>query len=189
MLEELIQLDQELFLFLNNLGNDSWDGFWLGATNKWSSIPVYFILLLLTFKYFGTKRTLVILVIVALLITCTDQLANFFKYGVQRLRPCYEEGISESMRLVKRSCGGKFSYFSAHAANSFAAASFFAFLLRSKIRPIPAILMIWALIIAYSRIYIGVHYPLDILSGAVVGLLFGWLFFRLHIFVENKFAL
>ncbi len=189
MLEELIQLDQELFLFLNNLGSAKWDGFWLAATDKWISIPVYFILLVLTFKYFGLKRTLVILVVVALLITCTDQLANFFKYGVQRLRPCYEEGISEAMRLVKRSCGGKFSYFSAHAANSFGAASFFAFLLRSNIRVIPVFLLLWASVVAYSRIYIGVHYPLDIISGAIIGSLFGWLFFRLYIFVENKFAL
>ena len=189
MLEELVKLDQELFLYLNSLGNERWDGFWLAATDKWASIPVYFILLILTFKYHGTKRTLIILVLVALLITCTDQLANFFKYGVQRLRPCYEEGISESMRLVKRSCGGKFSYFSAHAANSFAAASFFAFLLRPNARIIPVLLMIWASIVAYSRIYIGVHYPLDILSGASIGILFGWLFFRLYIFVGNKFSL
>ena len=189
MLEELINLDKELFLYLNNLGTENWDAFWLTVTDKWVSIPVYVVLLILTIRTFGLKRTLLVLIVVALLITATDQLANFFKYGVQRLRPCYEEGIFESMRLVKRSCGGKFGYYSAHAANSFAAATFFASLFRSHLRFLPVILMLWASFVAYSRIYIGVHYPLDIISGAFTGILFGWLFYRLHIFAQNKFSL
>ena len=189
MLDELILADQELFLYLNNLGSESWDSFWLAITDKFVSIPVYALLLFLILKYFGIKRTLVILVFVALLITSTDQLANFFKYGVQRLRPCYEEGIFEAMRLVKSSCGGKFGYFSAHAANSFALASFFGLLLRPQLKYVGLILILWAGFVAYSRIYIGVHYPLDLISGALVGMLFGWLFYRLHIFVQTKYAL
>lgn len=189
MLEELIRIDQELFLILNNLGTESWDTFWLTVTNKLVSIPVYVLLLILAIKFIGFKRTILMLVVVALLITTTDQLANFFKYGVQRLRPCYEESIFESMRLVKSSCGGKFGYFSAHAANSFAAATFFVLLLKPHLKFIGLILILWASIVAYSRIYIGVHYPLDILSGALVGMLFGWLFYRLFIFAQNKFSL
>ena len=189
MFEELIQLDKELFLFLNGLGNSNWDWFWMFATNKLSSIPLYFVLLVLTYKQLGLRKTLVVLLTVAVLILVVDQLANFFKYGVQRLRPCYDQDVSTIMRLVKNSCGGRFGYFSAHAANSFALASFFTFLLKSKFRYIGLILFFWAIIVAYSRIYIGVHFPLDVLTGAVIGMGMSWLFAKLYIFALHKFQL
>jgi len=189
MLEELVQLDKELFLFLNGLGNSNWDGFWMFATNKFTSIPVYIVLLVLTYMQLGLRKTLVVLLTIAFLILVTDQLANFFKYGVQRLRPCYDQDVSTVMRLVKNSCGGRFGYFSAHAANSFALASFFTFLLKSKFRYVGLLLFLWAGIVAYSRIYIGVHFPLDVLTGAVIGLGMSWLFAKLYIFALYKFQL
>ncbi len=189
MFEELIQLDKELFLFLNGLGNSNWDGFWMFATNKLSSIPFYFILLILVYKQLGLRKTLIVLFTVAILILVVDQLANFFKYGVQRLRPCYNQDVSTVMRLVKNSCGGRFGYFSAHAANSFAVASFFTFLLKPKFRYIGLLLFFWAIIVAYSRIYIGVHFPLDVFTGAVIGLGMSWLFAKLYIFSLHKYQL
>ena len=189
MLEELIQLDKELFLFLNGLGNTNWDDFWMFVTNKLSSFPIYLILLVLAYKQLGLRKTLIALATVAILILVTDQLANFFKYGVQRLRPCYDQEVSTMMRLVKNSCGGKFGYFSAHAANSFAIATFITFLLMSKYRFIGFLLFFWAIIVAYSRIYIGVHFPLDVLTGVVIGLGMGWLFAKLYIFALHKFQL
>ncbi|MCK5442331.1 MAG: phosphatase PAP2 family protein [Maribacter sp.] len=189
MVEELIQLDKNLFLFLNNLGTPNWDGFWMFLTNKFSAIPLYVFLLFMSYRQFGTKKTLVLLVSVALLITATNGLADFFKYGVQRLRPCYDPEINEIMRLVKKSCGGRFSYFSAHTANSFAVAFFFTFLLRHTFKYIGVLLIFWAILVSYSRIYIGVHFPLDILTGAVVGLIFSWLFTKLYIFAIHKFHL
>lgn len=189
MLEELIQLDKELFLFLNNLGTPNWDGFWMFLTNKFSAIPLYAFLLFMSYRQFGTKKTLVLLVSVALLITTTNGLADFFKYGVQRLRPCYDTELDGLVRLVKKSCGGRFSYFSAHAANSFAVAFFFTFLLRSRFKYIGVLLIFWAILVSYSRIYIGVHFPLDILTGAVVGLIFSWVFAKLYIFAIHKFHL
>ncbi|UJH66843.1 phosphatase PAP2 family protein [Allomuricauda sp. SCSIO 65647] len=186
MLEHLVQLDQEVFLFLNGLGTETWDGFWMFMTNSKSAIPLYLVLLVLAYRTFRLKKTVLILIAVALLITCTDQLSNFFKYGVQRLRPCHDPEISEIMRLVKSYCGGKFAYFSAHAANSFAVASFFAFLFRRRIKYLGILLMIWAGLVAYSRIYIGVHYPLDVLTGMFVGVLFGWVFSKLSIFAFHK---
>ena len=186
MLEVLVEYDRKLFLFLNGLGSATFDGFWLFVTNKWGSIPLYVILLLLSIRYLGWKRTGVLLVAVGLLITNTDQLANFFKYGVGRLRPCHDDQIFELMRLVKRSCGGKFSYFSAHAANSMALASFFYFVLRDHIKKLAPLLLLWALLVGYSRIYIGVHYPADVLTGIFIGYLFGWLYAKLYIFALHK---
>ena len=186
MLEQLLQYGKDLFLFLNGLGTETWDGFWMFMTNTKSSFPLYVLLLYLSYKSFGWKRTGVILVAVALLITCTDQLSNFFKYGIGRLRPCHDPEVSSVMRLVKRYCGGQFGYFSAHAANSFGPAVFFSILFRNKVRYIGLVLMAWACIVAYSRIYIGVHYPLDVVTGALVGTLFGWLWAKLAIFAFQK---
>lgn len=186
MLEELIQQDKEIFLFLNGLGTVTWDGFWLFITNKFSAIPLYALLLFLTFKHLGAKKTIVVLISVALLITATDQLANFFKYGVQRLRPCHDIDVNTVARLVKKSCGGKYGYFSAHASNAMALALFFSILLGSKIKYITSFLLVWALLVGYSRIYIGVHFPMDVLTGIVIGMVFGWLFAKLSIFAFQK---
>ncbi|MGX1929493.1 phosphatase PAP2 family protein [Flagellimonas sp. 2504JD4-2] len=188
MLEELIQWDQEVFLFLNGLGTETWDGFWMFMTRTRNSAPLYALLLYLTYRSFGLKGTAVVLVSIALLITCTDQLSNFFKYGIGRLRPCHDPEISGVMRLVKSYCGGKFGYFSAHAANSFAPATFFALMFHKRVKYIGLLLVVWALTVAYSRIYIGVHYPLDVLTGMLMGIFFGWVFARLAIFAFQKFG-
>lgn len=187
MLEQLIEYDKELFLWLNGLGNTSWDGFWMFMTNKLNSIPVYILLLVLSYKQLGLKKTILLVISIAVLITVTDQLANFFKYGVQRLRPCYDEDINTLMRLVKNSCGGKYGYFSAHAANNMAVAVFFTFLLRAKYKYLPLFLLLWACLVGYSRIYIGVHFPLDVFSGMIVGLIMAWLFYKLYIFAVHKY--
>lgn len=189
MLDSLLQSDKELFLYLNGLGNTSWDGFWMGLSDKWTSIPLYLVLLFLSYRALGLKRTLLLLAAVGVLITVTDQLSNFFKYGVRRLRPCFEADLQEQMRLVKGYCGGKFGFYSAHASNTMAVAVFFISLLGSRYRFLWPLLALWSLAIAYSRVYIGVHYPLDILGGVLAGLFIGWLFSRLYSLAVNKFNL
>ena len=181
MLQTLLDWDKEFFLYLNGMGSVSWDGFWLVITNKWTSIPIYACLLWLSLRSFGTKRTLLLLLTVALLVTTTDQLANFFKYGLGRLRPCHEPGVRDAMRLVQSYCGGKFSFYSGHASNSAGLALFFGWLLNGHYKGLGILLVLWALLVSYSRIYIGVHYPLDILAGLATGALMGWLFTRLYI--------
>lgn len=189
MLEELIQQDKALFLMLNNLGTTPWDGFWMFMTNKFSSIPLYLFLAYVSFKQFGSKRTLVLVLFATAMIAATNGLADVFKYGFQRLRPCYDTSINELMRLVKDSCGGKFGYFSAHAGNTMAVATFFSILLKRTIRYIGILLLVWAILVGYSRIYIGVHFPLDVFTGMVVGLFFGWVFAKLFIFGLTKISL
>ncbi len=187
MIEELLKYDTELFLFLNKLGNTSWDGFWQIVTEKWSSIPIYAFLLYLVYKHYGLKGTLVVLVSVALMITATDQLANLFKYGIKRPRPCQVDTLQETMRYVAVRCG-RYGYFSAHAASSMAAAVFLSLLLKKWYHYLPFLLLFWAAVVAYSRIYLGVHYPLDIVTGMFFGALIGFLFYKVQLWGQRKFV-
>ncbi|MDC8006248.1 phosphatase PAP2 family protein [Aureisphaera galaxeae] len=186
MLEELLKYDSELFLFLNSLGSETWDGFWLFITEKFASVPLYLFLLYHIYRRWGWKSTLIIMVSVALMITATDQLANLFKYVLfQRPRPCRVEALREAMRFVADGCG-RYGYFSAHAASSMAAAVFLGLLLKEKWKYIPFLLLFWAVVVAYSRIYIGVHYPLDIITGMFFGGFIGWGFFKLQKWARQK---
>ena len=189
MLEELIQYDKELFLVLNNLGTTTWDDFWMILTHKFTAIPLYVFLFFLSYKQLGLKKTGLMVLAVALLITCTNGLADFFKYGVQRLRPCHDADLEGLVRLVKKSCGGKYSYFSAHASNTMGVAVFFALVLKSKYNSLSFLLLVWAMLVAYSRVYIGVHFPLDIVTGMIIGATFAWIFTKLFIFTAHKFRL
>ena len=187
MIESIIDKDIELLIFLNNLGTTQWDGFWLFVTNKFSAIPLYIILLYFTFKYYGLKRTAVLVLFIVLLIAVSDQTSNLFKYGFKRLRPCHDEHIAHLIRLVKERCGGLYSYFSAHASNATAIAVFFSFLLKVKLKYISYFLIIWALLVAYSRIYIGVHFPLDVFTGALIGAVYATIFYKLFKLFDQKF--
>ncbi|MDV7188169.1 phosphatase PAP2 family protein [Lutibacter sp. TH_r2] len=179
MLESILNKDIELLIYLNNLGTIQWDSFWMFVTNKFSAIPLYVLLLFFTYKTLGLKKTIAVVLCIAILIAVSDQTSQLFKYGFKRLRPCHNAEIKGLIRLVKESCGGKYSYFSAHAANSMAIAIFFGKLLKSKFKLIAPLLLIWALLVGYSRIYIGVHFPLDVLTGFLFGILYASIFYYL----------
>ena len=106
-----------------------------------------------------------------------DQITNLFKDGFARLRPCHDPDIAPLMRLVKDRCGGLYGFFSGHSSNSFALAIFFITFFKS-IYPVMRWLVLWAAIVAYSRVYVGVHYPIDILCGALFGSVIGLVFAR-----------
>ncbi len=124
-MEEIFDLDQKLFLFLNQLGTETFDGFWMLMTNKSTNISLYLFLAFFYLKRTGLKSFFKLLLFVTLLILITDQVTNLFKYGFERLRPCHDPGLEGLVRLVKSNCGGLYGYFSGHASNSFALAVFF----------------------------------------------------------------
>ena len=174
MLENLFELDRSLFIFLNGLGRPIFDMFWLMVTNKILNAIIYFGLALYFLKKTNLKFFFLLLVSVSLLILFTDQFTNFIKYYISRPRPCHVEDLTSIIRLVKQDCGGAFGYFSGHASNSFALAFFFSRLLYN-IKCLPTLLILFAFLVSYSRIYIGVHYPLDVFSGSIMGSLSGYI--------------
>ena len=180
MIDQLIELDKSLFLYLNNLGSETWDGLWLVITNKLTFIPLYAFLLFLIFKKFGWKPLLLMVLVIAAMITFTDQITNVFKDGFMRARPCRADGVSDLARFVAERCG-KYGFFSGHSSNSMAAAVFGGLVLRPHFKRLIFILLFWSFVVAYSRIYVGVHYPLDIICGMAFGALSGFLFYRLSI--------
>jgi len=184
MIEEILKLDSQLFLFLNNLGSSTFDTFWIFLSYKESNI--FFYLSLLIFYFYKESKTIKLsevfysLLFIAIMITITDQTANLFKDSFQRLRPCYNESLIDSVRLVKESCGGKYGFFSAHASNSFSLAVFFGLLYKNKFRYIIYISLLYASLISYSRVYLGVHFPLDIFFGSMFGITMGFITFRFY---------
>ncbi|MDN3594918.1 phosphatase PAP2 family protein [Zunongwangia endophytica] len=187
-MEKLIELDHKLFLYLNNLGTETWDWMWIAISDKWMAIPFYAFLLYLIFRNFGWKYSLVTMVAIALLITCTDQMANVFKDGFARRRPCGQEGVMEYSRQVASGCG-KYGFYSAHASSTFAVAIFLGNIFKRKIPKMMLYLIIWASFVAYSRVYLGVHYPGDIFVGMLFGILIGYLLYLLQQLVIKKMKL
>lgn len=175
MIDAIKQYDEQLLIFLNNLGNEHWDWLWLLITNQFNMVPVFALVAFLTFKQYGLKNLLITILIIIVLITFTDQLTNLVKNTTQRLRPCHEPHLQTLIRIVKQ--GGLYSYFSGHAANSMAFAMFFFLLLKPFYKKI-SFIFLFPLIFAYSRIYLGLHYPLDIVTGYIVGSINGYLAFK-----------
>ena len=188
MIEEILKLDSKLFLYLNNLGTPEFDSFWTTLSKIEANILMYLFLICLFFYVQKIRpkflNVFYLIFVIALMITITDQGANLFKDSFQRLRPCYDETVKDSIRLVKDNCGGKYGFFSAHASNSFSLAIFFGLLFMNRIRYIILITLVYASFISYSRIYLGVHFPIDIFFGSLFGLFIG---FSIYKFVYLKF--
>ncbi|WP_100615548.1 phosphatase PAP2 family protein [Confluentibacter citreus] len=187
MIDKIIEYDKQLFLFLNNLGSPNWDFLWLVITDELTFVPLYAILLFLLYKKFGVKALLLFIVIVAVMITFTDQMTNVFKRGFERPRPCRAEGVMEYTRFIAQRCG-LYGFFSGHASNSMAAAVFAGLLLKPYYKNLLIVLLLWSLIVAYSRIYVGVHYPLDIVCGLTFGAITGFVFYKVSVYVIRRYV-
>ena len=181
MLESLLEWDTELFLWLNNLGQSSWDEFWLAVSGVTIWFPFYGLLIIGFFYTYEPKSFGWSLLFVALTVVATDQgSVQLFKEQFLRLRPCNVEALQDQMRLVKAGCGGKYGFISSHASNTFGLALFAGMALRPKFKWMLGFMLIWAIMVSYSRIYLGVHYPMDVICGGIYGAFCGWLLFLLY---------
>lgn len=187
----LEHLDQQLFLFLNSCNSPFWDRVMYAISGKFIWIPLYLaILIWIGFKY--KRKFYVLLVFIALAVTLADQVSvQLFKNVFLRLRPCHEPDLQGLVHLVKGECGGLYGFVSSHAANSFSVALLSLMLIKKRWYTI--VIILWAAVIGYSRIYLGVHYPGDVICGSLVGSLAGWSIYKLFeltdkvILNKNKF--
>ncbi len=180
MLEYLLELDKEIFIQLNGCHTPFWDSIMMLVTDKIVWLPLYLYLLYLIFKDYR-KQSWIVLGGVILTIVLADQVTStFMKPYFARLRPSHDPSLTSLIHLVDNYKAGKFGFASSHAANTFGIATFL-FLLFRKSRRWIVVLFAWAAFVTYSRVYLGVHYPGDILVGAIVGVLSaftGFYFFK-----------
>ncbi|WP_396155489.1 phosphatase PAP2 family protein [Flavobacterium sp.] len=177
MLEKIIHLDKEFLVFLNGLGSERFDGLWLIITKQVYWTPIFLLFFYLLQKKVGWKNFGYYVLFTAVLILLCDQTANLFKNGFQRLRPCNDEEIKGIIRIVKSS--SSFSFFSGHATNSMAT-TVFTFMILKKYYKHVYLLFLFPLIFAYSRIYLGLHFPTDILTGYAFGATFGFICYKIY---------
>lgn len=175
MIETLASLDEQILFFFNGTHTPFLDETMSLITGKWIWIPFYLFLIDLLFKKLGPKYAALTLVAVTLAIVMTDQIcASVIRPVIGRLRPCNPDNpIFQYITLVKGIQPGGYSWPSCHAANTFALATLLSCVMRS--RKFTAFIFSWAIIVSLSRLYVGVHYPTDLLCGAAFGSVFGYL--------------
>jgi undecaprenyl-diphosphatase len=175
------QLDTDLFLFLNSIHSPLWDDIMWTISARLTWVPLYLIILWMFFRLTGRRVILVTLFVIAA-ITLSDQLSvHAFKEVFLRLRPCHEPSLEGLVHIVRGKCGGQYGFVSSHAANSFNIAVFSLLLLRKRWFTIT--ILFWAALVSYSRVYLGVHYPGDIIGGAILGTVIGLSIYHSYIYI------
>ncbi len=175
MPEMFLQWDAALFHLINSsLSNPVFDTVLPFFRERWFWAPLYLFVVLFTALNFGKKGGLVILGLVVAVGLADFTSSTLIKKNVQRLRPCNDPEMVEKMVLRAPACGSGYSFTSSHAANHFAAAVFLIGAFGSLARWIRPAALAWAASIAFSQVYVGVHYPGDVTCGALLGALIGW---------------
>jgi len=174
MLDSLVAIDHELLLHVNGLaGNSTIDSLMMLISGKWVWIPLYAYLLYALIQNFTISSVGWIVLSICALVILTDQgSVELFKEYFQRLRPCHNLNIKDSLVLVSGKCGGQYGFVSSHAANVFGLASF-VYLLMKGYSKYWALLLLWAALVSFSRVYLAVHYPADVIAGAALGVAVG----------------
>ena len=184
MLEQLIEWDKAVFLFLNNTHTPFWDHFMWIYTGRLTWVPLILSLLFVLFRK-NWKEALLVVVALALTITLCDQFASSLcKPYFARFRPAQDPEFSSFVQIVNGYRGGRYGFISSHAANSFGAVVLLALIFRNRLFTITAI--VWAIVNCYSRIYLGVHYPGDILAGTVAGIVIAVIVYAIGVKIRHR---
>ncbi|HLW31937.1 MAG TPA: phosphatase PAP2 family protein [Aequorivita sp.] len=176
MLETLKQWDRDIFVFLNGLGIERFDNFWLFVTQISNWIPLFVFFFFLIFYYYRGKKGLVVAFFLFLTFAITFVFTMMVKDCVARLRPNNVKALGELIRILQTP--NSFSFFSGHASASFAITTFVVLVLR-KFTSWIYFAFLWPIVFVLSRIFVGVHYPSDIFVGALVGALIAFLCYKL----------
>ena len=182
-METIKQLDQSLLLFLNSFHNAFWDKAVTIFTSIEIWIPFYLLIVYVIIKIYK-RNSIYILILIGLSIAVSDQFTNLIKNSVERFRPTQDPVLGNIVHNVYNR-GGAYGFFSAHAANTFTLAIISAKLFKNQIYTI--LIFVWAVLVSYTRIYIGLHYPGDILAGWIWGFLAGLAFYQLMVIVQRRY--
>ena len=186
----ILPIDQQAFSWINqSLSNPFFDALMPILRNKLTWIPLYVILLIYLIKYHRQEKYLFCIFLIVAIICSDSLLCNLLKNWVQRTRPCDELSLASQIHLVLKHCSGGFSFPSAHAANHATFAVFTGLFFRGKPhgKLLFGILMCWALVIAFAQVYVGVHYPVDVIAGYLIGTTNGIFFFYLYTKANSYF--
>lgn len=187
MLDYLNDIDADALLAINGLHDMFQDTFWWLLTAKWSSALLVLALLWILLHQ-NRRHALLVLAMLVLVVLVADQVSSgLIKHLVERLRPTHDPSLESMVHVVNGYRGGMFGFVSSHAANSFAVATLLTLIMRHRL--VAFSLFTWALLQCYSRIYLGVHYPGDIMGGIIVGVLAGWLVWCLMRWIQRRWRL
>ncbi|WP_291113693.1 phosphatase PAP2 family protein [Flavobacterium sp. UBA6135] len=175
MLEKIKELDTYLFLYLNGIHNPFFDQIMYWASDKIFWAPFYLLIVYIIIKQYK-RQSISVFIAIGLVITFCDQTAShLIKNIVKRLRPSHEPALQKFIHLSEAGPGGQYGFISSHSANAFGFATFLILLLPNKYNWLKGILLFWAILVAYSRIYNGVHYPTDVIVAMFLGIIYGYL--------------
>jgi undecaprenyl-diphosphatase len=184
MIEYLNGIDADALLAVNGLHDMFQDAFWWMVTAKWSSLLLVLALAWILLHQ-NRRHALLVLAMLVLSILVADQVSSgLIKHLVERLRPTHDPSLESMVHVINGYRGGLYGFVSSHAANSFAVATLIALVMRHRV--VTLSMFTWALLQCYSRVYLGVHYPGDILGGIIVGVLAGWLVWQLMRWIERR---
>ncbi|MFH0895336.1 MAG: phosphatase PAP2 family protein [Bacteroidota bacterium] len=179
--------DEGLFLLINSCNNSFFDFVMFYASERWVWIPFYLLLIFFLIKKTG-KKTILAMLLIAAGIFITDQSCNLVKESVQRYRPTHNTELKNDVHIVNDYRGGQYGFVSSHAANTACLALFLSLILYRKQKYIVWIMWMWALLLSYSRIYLGVHYPSDVAGGMLVGAAAGLIIYFGYTKLEKYFS-
>ncbi|HLV42095.1 MAG TPA: phosphatase PAP2 family protein [Brumimicrobium sp.] len=191
-MEALQNIDVQLFLYLNNLGTESWDGFWMIITDKYLAFPLYGLLALLVLWKTGFKSAVVSGFMILVTVAVAYVISYLMKHGIARPRPCNVFEIGTEMRFPLAAKGkecGDFGFVSSHATVGMAMITLIAFILKPYYKYIIFPLLIWVALFSYSRIYVGKHYPGDLIVGLLIGFVVGLIAFKVRGWVAKKYSI
>ena len=187
MIDYLVDVDKTALLAVNGMYSVFQDAFWWMVSAKWSSLLLVLALLWILMRQ-NRRHALLVLLMVAVAVLVADQVSSgLIKHLVERLRPTHDPSLENAVHVINGYRGGMYGFVSSHAANFFAIATLVTLIMRRGL--VAAALYGWGLVQCFSRIYLGVHYPGDILGGMIVGLLAGWLVWCLMRWVQRRWRL
>ena len=170
LFDAILAADIDLFLFLNGINSSFWDIFFYLFSARTTFLLFYIALIYFVIKTSKKRAIWVILSIIVVIILSDQVTSSILKPWIQRFRPSRDPSLEGIVHLVFGKRGGLYGFASSHAANTFGVGTLIALIYRNKL--VTSAVIIWAIVTSYSRIYLGVHYPLDVLCGGAIGAFF-----------------